>query len=281
MPVGPDGWFEGGKPIKVEGGIKARSARGRIAEQWWSRRFVDILEGICPPGRLARGRTYARAGQVLDLEVSPGLVTSRVQGSRPDPYRVRIAIEAYGGEAWARVEEALAARALYRAALLAGEMPTEIVEVFDELELPLFPSALDMTCSCPDWSVPCKHLSAVLYLLGEAFDDDPFLVLAWRGRPREALLGALRQAVEDDRAAAAAPDPLDVPDEPLDARLADFYASGTSLARLRDLPGGPAAPPELLLRALDPPPVRVRHIPLVDLLRPAYRALDESTSDRS
>jgi uncharacterized Zn finger protein len=280
MPVGPDGWFEGGKAIKVEGGIKARSARGRIGEQWWSRRFVDILEGICPPGRLARGRSYARAGQVLDLEVSPGLVASRVQGSRPTPYRVKIKIGAYGAEEWTRIEEALAARALYRASLLAGEMPTEIVEVFEELGLPLFPSALDMTCSCPDWSVPCKHLSAVLYLLGEAFDDDPFLVLAWRGRPREALLAGLRQAVEAvEDEDAAPPDPLDVDDEPLDRRLADFYASGTSLARLRELPGGPTAPPELLLRALDPPAVKVRHIPLVDLLRPAYRALTDPDAE--
>jgi uncharacterized Zn finger protein len=276
MPVGPDGWFEAGKPIEVEGGIKARSTRGRIGEQWWSRRFVDILEGICPPGRLARGRTYARKGQVLDMSVAPGVVRAGVQGSRPDPYRVAITIERYGGEAWAQVEDALAARALFRAKLLAGEMPREIVEVFDSLGMPLFPTALDMTCSCPDWSVPCKHLSAVLYLLGEAFDDDPFLVLAWRGRDRETLLAALRRTA--DAEAAEAPDPLDAPDVPLEDRLADYFTSGTSLARLRDLPGGPTAPPELLLRALDPPPVVVRHIPLVDLLRPVYRELGGQAS---
>jgi uncharacterized Zn finger protein len=280
MPVGPDGWFEGGRPIEVEGGIKARSTHGRIGEQWWSRRFVDILEGICPPGRLARGRTYARKGQVLDMAVSPGLVAARVQGSRPNPYQVKIEIESYDDAAWSRIEEALAARALYRAKLLAGEMPREIVEVFDELGLPLFATALDMTCSCPDWSVPCKHVSAVLYLLGEAFDDDPFLVLAWRGRDRETLLAALRRTVEVE-APAEAPDPLDVADVPLEARLAEFYSAGTSLARLRDLPGGPTAPAELLLRALDPPHVLVRHIPLVDLLRPAYRALGSAEDQAS
>jgi uncharacterized Zn finger protein len=276
MPVGPDGWFEGGKPIEVEGGIKARSTRGRIGEQWWSRRFVDILEGICPPGRLARGRAYARKGQVLDMSVAPGLVAARVQGSRPDPYQVHIAIDRYGPAAWAQVEEALAARALFRAKLLAGEMPREIVEIFDSLGMPLFPTALDMTCSCPDWSVPCKHLSAVLYLLGEAFDGDPFLVLAWRGRDRETLLAALRRTV--DAEAVEAPDPLEVPDVPLADRLADFYSSSTSPARLRDLPGGPAAPPELLVRALNPPPVVVRHVPLVDLLRPVYRELGDQAS---
>jgi uncharacterized Zn finger protein len=85
-------------------------------------------------------------------------------------------------------------QALYRAALLAGEMPHEIVDVFDGLDLPLFPVRMDMRCSCPDWAMPCKHASAVLYVLAEAFDDDPFLVLAWRGRAREAAGRAARHA---------------------------------------------------------------------------------------
>jgi uncharacterized Zn finger protein len=279
MPVGPDGWFEGGKPIEVEGGIKARSARGRIGEQWWSRRFTTILEGICAPGRLQRGKTYARKGQVLELSVAAGAVTARVQGSRAKPYDVKVTIPAYDDADWARIGDALAQSALYRAKLLAGEMPTEIVELFDTLGLPLFPDALDMRCSCPDWGVPCKHVSAVLYLLAEAFDDDPFLVLAWRGKTKEPLLDALRGTVAPD--AATDDDPLHVDDVPLTDRLADFYAPSVSLGRLRALPGGPAAPPELLLRALDPPKVSVRHIPLADLLKPAYRGLDQAEDQAS
>jgi uncharacterized Zn finger protein len=273
MPVGRDGWFEAGKPIRVEGGIKARSARGSIGEQWWSRRFIDILEGICDGGRLARGRSYARKGQVLSLDLRPGVVVARVQGSRPVPYKVKIKIQAYGDRAWTALQEALASQALYRAKLLAGEMPPEIVTVFDSLGLPLFPAELDMDCSCPDWGFPCKHLSAVLYLLAEAFDEDPFLVLAWRGRSRDDLLDTLRGLADDTVDAA---DPLEVDDVPLEERLADFYAPAVSLARLRDREraGGVAVPPELLLRALEPPRIKVRHIPLVDLLRPAYRDLD-------
>jgi hypothetical protein len=68
-------------------------------------------------------------------------------------------------------------------------------------------------------------------------------------------------------------DPLAVEEEPLADRLADFYSPAISLSRLRERPSRVTAPPELLLRALEPPPVRVRHIPLVDLLRPAYRDL--------
>jgi uncharacterized Zn finger protein len=268
MPVGRDGWFEAARPISVDGGLRARSQRGAIGEQWWSRHFIEILEGICDPGRLTRGRAYARKGQVLSLSVAPGTVSAAVQGSRPKPYQVTITIARYDESRWAAIEESLAAQALYRAKLLAGEMPTEIVEVFDALGAPLFPDELDMECSCPDWGLPCKHLSAALYLLAEAFDEDPFLVLAWRGRTREELLGSLGTA-------GPAYDALAVAHVPLADSLDGFYAPGASPAKLREHGmNRVTAPPDLLLRALDPPEVRVRHIPLVDLLRAAYRSLD-------
>jgi uncharacterized Zn finger protein len=275
MPVDPNGrFFEGGRPIRVDGGIAVRAQRGKIGEQWWSRRFVDVLEEICDGGRLGRGRSYARKGQVIDFTMTPGVVTGRVQGSRPDPYAVTIRMAAYDDEQWHRISAALGSQALYRAALLAGSMPHEIVAVFDELGLPLFPSRLEMDCSCPDWSVPCKHASAVLYVLAEAFDGDPFLVLAWRGRARAELLDSLRATPEPIETI----DPLAVEEQPLESRLADFYAPAISLSRLRERPPRVTVPPELLLRALDPPQIRVRHIPLIDLLRPAYRDLTEPST---
>lgn len=276
------GWFERSRPIPVEGGIRARGRRGSIGERWWSRRFVDALEHVCDPGRLARGRSYARSGQVLDLEIGPGLVEARVQGSRPAPYRVTIGITAYDREQWRELVDALAAQALHRAKLLAGEMPPEIEEVFGGCGLPLFPEerGLEMDCSCPDRGLPCKHLSAVLYVLAEAFDDDPFLVLAWRGMARDALLDALRGTGDGDHG--RTPGPLDVTDVPFAERIDDFYESGVSPARLfpsPDTSAGPGSPPDLLLRALDPPPVKARHIPLLDLLRPAYRAFAAGAED--
>jgi uncharacterized Zn finger protein len=263
------GFSDYGKPLEVEGGLAVRAKRGQIGSQWWSRRFVDVLEQICDGGRLARGRAYARKGQVIDFNLQPGRVTGRVQGSRPQAYEVTIEISAFSETQWTAVTEALGSQALYRAALLAGDMPHEIVDLFAGHDLPLFPDQLDIRCNCPDWGVPCKHGSAVLYVLAEAFDDDPFLVLAWRGRGRDQLLDALRGTPEP----LPEIDPLAVDEEPLDARLTDFYTPAMSLSRLRERPSRIATPPELLLRALDPPSVKVRHIPLVDLLRTAYRSL--------
>ena len=188
-------WFpQPSKPRPVEGGLKARSRRGAIAQTWWSERFIEVLESLGVGGRLSRGRTYARKGQVIDLDVAAGAVTATVQGSRPRPYRVRVGLTAFGKTEWTAVCQALADNAWYTAKLLAGEMPEDIEDVFTSVGLSLFPASeaeLSMDCTCPDWSVPCKHVAAVFYLLAESFDDDPFGILAWRGRERDDLLDAL------------------------------------------------------------------------------------------
>jgi uncharacterized Zn finger protein len=274
------------RPIRVDGGIKARSKRGAIGEQWWSRRFIGVLESYGMSGRLARGRSYARAGQVLDFELSQGKVTARVQGSRVRPYQVRIGVLPLTTAQWRRVMKQLASQALFRAKLLAGEMPHEIEEVFSECGTPLFPRSaadLDMHCSCPDWGVPCKHLAAVCYVLAEEFDRDPFAMLAWRGKGRDELLTALRQIQGAAPGSAgsgqvgadpAAPAALDVPHRPLAECLDGFWSPGLSPARLRALAAAPgAAAPDLLLRMFPPPPVQVRGKDLADVLAPAYQRL--------
>jgi uncharacterized Zn finger protein len=287
-------WYEYGpsKPIAVEGGIKAKSKRGAIGEQWWSRRFIAVLESYGMTGRLQRGRSYARRGQVLEFKLTTGTVTARVQGSRPSPYKVTITVRPLTAAQWREVESRLAAQALFRARLLAGEMPAEIEQVFADAGTPLFPRSsgdLEMNCSCPDWEVPCKHLAAVCYVLAEAFDDDPFALLAWRGKARDDLLAALRGQTAGgagDRILPGGPagrpageSPAlavlsDVAGPPLAESLADFWSPGLSQARLRALPPSPAAPPDLLLRMSDPPPVQVRGKNLRELLTPAYEQLD-------
>ena len=268
----------------MDGGIKARSKRGAIGEQWWSRRFIGVLESYGMSGRLARGRSYARAGQVLDFELSQGKVTAQVQGSRVRPYQVRIGVLPLTTAQWRRVMQQLASQALFRAKLLAGEMPHEIEEVFSECGTPLFPRSaadLDMHCSCPDWGVPCKHLAAVCYVLAEEFDRDPFAMLAWRGKGRDELLTALRQIQGAEAGRAARPArpggpraALDVPAPPLAECLDGFWSPGLSPARLRALAAAPgSAAPDLLLRMFPPPPVQVRGKDLADVLAPAYQQL--------
>ncbi|TVZ03924.1 hypothetical protein EAS64_15940 [Trebonia kvetii] len=296
-PGQPRWWeYEQSGPIAVEGGIKARSKRGAIGEQWWSRRFLAVLESYGMSGRLQRGRAYARRGQVIEFSLGTGKVTARVQGSRPQPYTVSITVLPLTSAQWREVESRLGSQALFRARLLAGEMPAEIEEVFAACGTPLFPRSsadLDMRCSCPDWGVPCKHLAAVCYVLAESFDDDPFEMLAWRGKGRDELLAALRGRTPAGLGQAGPAPPrgtvqgtspvtallADVTGPPLGDCLADFWSPGLSQARLRALPASPAAPPDLLLRLADPPPVQVRGTGLRDILAPVYARLGEQSAE--
>ena len=256
------------RPRAVEGGLKARSKRGAIGETWWSERFVGVLEYIGLGNRLERGRNYARKGQVISLDVDAGLVSALVQGSRSRPYRVRIGIRAFGKAEWAILEAGLAGSAWYAAKLLAGEMPDDIEEIFAANGLSLFPATageLSLDCSCPDYQVPCKHIAAAFYLLAEAFDEDPFRILAWRGRDREDLLAHLQAAHPGAQPPAAQREQVG---QPLDACLETYFCLQASIP----VTSPPVTASDALLGQLPAVNLSVRGQPLTELLRPAYQA---------
>ncbi len=293
-------------PIPVDG-IKARSQRGRIGEHWWSQRFIAVLESFDMGARLARGRRYARLGQVVTMTIARGRVDATVQGSRPKPYKVSISVATLPEPDWARVVAAMASRAVFLARLLGGEMPDEIEEAFVESSVSLFPtrsSHLRTTCSCPDSANPCKHIAAVLFLMAEEFDDDPFLILAWRGMERDDLLARLRalrsrgsgSSIAGTPASQGGTKPEDG-DDPRSERPAfdlgwPVTASGPADIEAMQLRPAPAfwrqgtveAPspvsavtvPDALLRLLDPLDVTIGERSVTDLLRGAYEVLGET-----
>lgn len=269
-------------PRRVDGGIEARSRHGDIGETWWSRRFLAMLDSFDLGSRLSRGRTYARRGQVMHMEVRPGVVDARVQGTRVRPYRVRLGVEVLSERDWLRAERAMARKAIFAASLLAGEMPAEIEEVFAECDLSLFPTAagqLSSSCTCPDWSSLCKHVAAVFYLLAEAFDADPFLVFTWRGRTRDQLLDRLRALRGAGPAAVpeAEPAPAEGPPvpDPGAADLERFWTAGPELDGLRLRPWEAPPAPDALVRQLGPAGVTAQGRDLGDALAEAMRLMSE------
>jgi uncharacterized Zn finger protein len=198
-------WYPKPKPRRPANGIKAQTQRGQFGKTWWASQWIDALERLVDPGRLTRGRSYARSGQVLNLDIKPGRVDSRVQGSRPSPYKVQIEIRPLSDKDWDRVADAMAKQAIFAAKLLSGEMPQNIEEAFTTAKVNLFPASkgdLQTECSCPDWSNPCKHIAAVYYLLGEQFDADPFLLFRLRGKSKNEVIAMLRA-----RRSASEPEP--------------------------------------------------------------------------
>ena len=101
-------YYEPSRPRRVEGGIKTKSERGEIGETWWSKRWIKVLESFSMGTRLTRGRSYARQGQVISIDVEPGLVKAKVQGSQPRPYNVKIRLEFFLDQDWDKVTDVMA-----------------------------------------------------------------------------------------------------------------------------------------------------------------------------
>src|SRR6476659_9683956 len=122
MPRDYDDWYyRPTAPRRPAQGIKAHAQRGAFGKTWWAGRWIAALERLVDPGRLSRGRSYARSGQVLSLDVGAEGVAAKVQGSRPTPYKVTIRFRRLTDAEWDKVADALAAEARYAAKLLSGE----------------------------------------------------------------------------------------------------------------------------------------------------------------
>ncbi len=208
--------YEYTRPIEARGGIRAASRRGEFGSNWWAKRWMQTLEQFRIGARLSRGRSYARRGQVLSIDIQNGVVEAQVQGSRKRPYDVAISVRTIGPDDWERLRQALAEQPVIAASLLSGRMPENIEDTFETVGLSMFPRRsddLETDCSCPDWSNPCKHIAAVYLLLGEEFDRDPFLIFRMRGMDREDLLGEeFRQSAQTIEGPPLAPEPL--PEDP-------------------------------------------------------------------
>ncbi|WP_341524864.1 SWIM zinc finger family protein [Nostoc sp. UHCC 0302] len=167
----------------------------QASREWWSQRWLDLLDSYRFKKRLERARNYARQGNVLSIEFKGAKVLARVQGSEVEPYKVSLSLDPFTDEQWGYVIETMSHRAIFAAKLLAGEMPQNIEEVFTTNGLSLFPFTLSdvhSKCSCPDKANPCKHIGAIYYQLGDRFSEDPFVLFQLRGRTKEQIISDLR-----------------------------------------------------------------------------------------
>jgi uncharacterized Zn finger protein len=188
-------------PIRIPryaAGIRAQEARSGSGRTWWAKRWIHKMESMGLGPRLGRGKNYAVSGQVISLAVSGNRVEAKVQGARPDPYLVTLDFRELPAEAKDRIVAALKAEPMLVARLLADDLPLQVEELFRSEGCDFFPGGrldgvsgrrYDMVsdCACPDYANPCKHVTAVLVLLGEEIARRPSLLLELRGISMEDL----------------------------------------------------------------------------------------------
>lgn len=170
----------------------------QFSRTWWGKRFIGALENFSDPARLARGRSYANNGRILDYTVVQNIITATVKGSinpyfgvyKEPRYHTTIELTPIKSADWSKAIKYISSKASFVSKLLMNEVPDNIEDAFADLGLHLLPhnkNDFKTNCSCPDWENPCKHIAGVYYLVASQLDNDPFLLFELRGLSKEAL----------------------------------------------------------------------------------------------
>ncbi|MFB8009376.1 SWIM zinc finger family protein [Nocardia sp. NPDC056000] len=181
---------EFGERRPVEGGVSSRSRRGAaFARTWWGRSFLQAIEDVADPGRLTRGRSYARTGQVISYHLEPGAVAAEVQGSQPRPFISVLTLRQLRDERLRELVDLVRATPGMLGEIASGSLPKSL----GPLLLPNTAPELDFSCTCPDVGWPCKHVAAICYVIAERLDETPRDLLTLRGVELDDLIGSVQQ----------------------------------------------------------------------------------------
>lgn len=174
----------------------------KYAKTWWGQRFIEALAAFTDSGRLARGRSYATDNRIKSWLLKEGKVEAKLRGNinpyygvyKEPIYKVNVQMTRLSEAQWQEIIQKLSQRASFIARLLLNEIPENIETVFSDVGVHLLPNNykdFKVSCNCPDYEVPCKHIAGVCYRLAGQLDHDPFLLFEMRGLASEKLLQEL------------------------------------------------------------------------------------------
>ncbi|MES2129236.1 MAG: hypothetical protein V4463_18360 [Pseudomonadota bacterium] len=208
-----------------------------IAHTFWGKQWCANLESYSDyENRLPRGRTYARNGSVVDLQIGSESISALVAGS--SLYEVRITVRPLAAPLWKTIQQACAGKVASLVELLQGRLSASVMAVVSQAGNGLFPTPqqISFRCSCPDSASMCKHVAAALYGVGNRLDSSPELLFLLRGVDAAELV---HKAVDLSLTQAQADSANNLVDADLSA-LFDIDLDGTAPAM--PMPGDPHAP---------------------------------------
>ncbi len=176
-----------------------------FARTQWGKQWIHSILDIGRPFRMQRGILYAEdEDRIENLSINKGQLFATVQGTAPMPYRVKVNFDIIPEEGWEKIIKALASKKINLIQLLEGDLPPDILTIFEDAKYPLFldtSKGLDATCSCPDQAIPCKHIAATILYIAKVLDFNPFILLELRGKTKDDILNSLSliQKVEIDK----------------------------------------------------------------------------------
>lgn len=277
-------------PRKVRGGVKLKFKAGEVPKSWVTQRILRVAERAADGEAFREGLEYAHTGQIKRVTIEDTLCEAVIQGRSDKPYQTELSLETFEAADQQKVIGTMGEQVRYAAKLLAGELPSNIEDVFAPLGLRLLPTEVEdirPKCTCSDWSEDkpwCKHAVCLTAVAAERLGDDPMLIFGLRGMPVDDVVEGLRQR-RVVGAGLAGPSPVLLPHvpgvtdagsaAPLEESIADFWSVGSGLNQLDT----PIQPPEVncvLLRRLGPSPFPEGRFPLVGLLATCYDLIGQN-----
>jgi uncharacterized Zn finger protein len=160
--------------------------------QWWSAVWrSSIGEAFGEVDELESGRRLARRAGLPHPEVSPGSMILR----DPDgAWVAQLGVRQLGDDQWDGLMGAVAENPRVAAAVVTGELPVELHGLAVGLGRSLAPERRDLgaDCTCPDWHEPCRHVGALVAIVADMVEADPWLLAMLRGRTRDQIVQSIR-----------------------------------------------------------------------------------------
>lgn len=296
------------KPRRVRAGVKLSRVEFDYPDSPTAARWLDLTFATVKPAIRDEAIEYARLGQAKRLELGPGRVVAPVQGRMPGAYTTRVDFETLSTKQWETVVDAMGAQAKFAATLIAGHLTEDLIMLFESLDSPLIPGAIQPSCTCaerrvayeaanPDAVVSgssapaqiedqggwCKHSACLALLVADRLASEPLAILQLRGMAASEVMDRLHE-IRASQTKPGPPTPVytpvvkgasDVTYPKLEACLGDFWSSSSDPREL----DFPVVAPEVshpLLRRLGSSPFEDGKFPLVGILASCYDSISES-----
>lgn len=156
----------------------------KFGQTWWGQSWLNALSNIDYSNRLPRGRAYAGNGSVKNINIKGNTIHAKVQGRRITPYSVSCEIPTFSTQEKKQIMDEILRNPMILSGLINHELPKELHDIALKNNINIFPESwkdINMDCSCPDWAIPCKHIAAVIYIIANEIDKNPFIVFDMRG----------------------------------------------------------------------------------------------------
>ena len=177
-------------------GIAVDNKRGPFVKSWLASQWTQSFEEFSSPSRQNRAKNYVRERHVLYFHIYPGEIKALVQGSEPNPYTIHIRVKQWSEEEWNTFFTTFPLHFLRIAECVSGIISSQLDEHCSSNGLSIIPdfiTDISLGCNCQDSELFCKHVLAVLYMIGIVFDTDPFAMFILRGKYRNEVIETLIQ----------------------------------------------------------------------------------------